>query len=152
MQTVTSYRPAPLGNPADPNQPGSQATLTSEIFTKQGGPLVGIGSWARDVVSLTDIPDSGGDKEGRRLLTAIFEFGKEEDGYDDVLSTTVLTKWLLSDGPAQFSDYEGVIAGGRGKFASASGGFSVDNVVIVDGLLSSATFRWLVYVPKLPKY
>jgi hypothetical protein len=50
-QRVTSFRPAPPPSTSlSPNEPGSQATLISEIFTEDGEELIGIGSWARDVV------------------------------------------------------------------------------------------------------
>lgn len=98
-----------------------------------------------------DAPD--GDRIANRLLVSVFEFGDAEDQYPDSLSVTVTTKWLLSPtAPSEFTDYEGIIAGGRGRFMAASGQVTVSDVVIEDNLLKEAVFNFKVYVPAdLPK-
>ena len=63
----------------------------------------------------------------------------------------MLTKWLLPadpNTPPSFSDYEGIINGGDGRFFGASGRVFVTDVVIVNGLLTEATFNLRVIVPK----
>lgn len=82
-----------------------------------------------------------------------FEFGAQSAEFPDALSVTVLTKWLLSSTkPSDFTDYEGLVSAGRGRFLGATGQVSVKDIVIVDDLLKSATFSFQLFVPNnLPK-
>ena len=95
-----------------------------------------------------DAPD--GDSIATRLLSALFEFGDPDEAYGtpDSLSVTITTKWLLSaTQPSEFTDFDGVISGGIGRWVGAGGRVSVSDVVIVNNLLQEAKFRFRFYVP-----
>lgn len=146
-ETSLRYAPPPLPQ-NDPNQPGSIASITSEIFNADGK-QIGIGSWNRLVVA-NDPLDGGdeGDVSMRRLLVVCFEFGSEADGYfDDALTVTIVAKRRLDAGPGDWIDYDAVINGGAGRFLGATGRVQVSDAVFGETQLKSGVFEFLFYVP-----
>lgn len=150
-QQVDSFRSAPEPFPPnDANQPGSIASLTTEVFDKASGKKIGIGSRQRFVVSNDPLVagQEDGERISRRLLDTMYEFGSEDSQYPDSLSVATLAKWSLFPNKASdFVDFESVVNGGRGRFLGATGEVTVKDTVIVDDTLVSATYSFRVFVP-----